>query len=213
MLISRLKVPPFIGTLGMYGVARGAGYPGRRRHHRAGQQPESCSSLGNGSILGVPAPVIVALVVVLVLHYVLSQTRFGQYTYADRRQPHRRRARGHRRRAAIPCGSTCSPPLARASAAWSIPPASRPARRRRASRCCSIRSPRSSSAAPSLFGGSGTIVGTVIGALIIAVIQYGLVFINVEPFWQFIAVGVVIILSVLVDQSQARLDRGGRVEE
>ncbi|HEX6010323.1 MAG TPA: ABC transporter permease, partial [Geminicoccaceae bacterium] len=57
----------------------------------------------------------------------------------------------------------------------------------------------------SLFGGSGTVVGTVIGALIIAVIQYGLVFINVEPFWQFVAVGVVIIVSVLIDQTRERL--------
>jgi ribose transport system permease protein len=65
----------------------------------------------------------------------------------------------------------------------------------------------------SLFGGSGTIIGTVIGALIIAVIQYGLVFINVEPFWQFVAVGIVIIVSVLIDQSQARLAGGGRAEE
>ena len=52
----------------------------------------------------------------------------------------------------------------------------------------------------SLFGGAGTVVGTLIGALIIAVIQFGLVFIDVQPFWQFIAVGAVIILSVLVDQ-------------
>ena len=56
----------------------------------------------------------------------------------------------------------------------------------------------------SLFGGSGTIWGTIAGALVIAVIQYGLVFINVEPFWQFIAVGAVIIISVLVDQTQRR---------
>ena len=41
-----------------------------------------------------------------------------------------------------------------------------------------------------------------IGALIIAVIEFGLVFINVQPFWQFIAVGAVIILSVLVDQAR-----------
>ena len=60
----------------------------------------------------------------------------------------------------------------------------------------------------SLFGGSGTILGTVVGALVIAVIQYGLVFINVEPFWQFVAVGVVIIISVLIDQTQRRLRRG-----
>ena len=50
------------------------------------------------------------------------------------------------------------------------------------------------------------------GALVIAVIQYGLVFINVEPFWQFIAVGAVIIVSVLVDQTQRRLLGGRQVE-
>jgi ribose transport system permease protein len=64
----------------------------------------------------------------------------------------------------------------------------------------------------SLFGGSGTISGTIAGALVIAVIQYGLVFINVEPFWQFIAVGAVIIVSVLVDQTQRRLMGGRQVE-
>jgi len=64
----------------------------------------------------------------------------------------------------------------------------------------------------SLFGGSGTIWGTVAGALVIAVIQYGLVFIDVEPFWQFVAVGTVIIISVLVDQTQRRF-MGGRTVE
>jgi ribose transport system permease protein len=56
-------------------------------------------------------------------------------------------------------------------------------------------------------------IGTVIGALIVAVIQYGLVFINVVPFWQFIAVGVVIVVSVVVDQSQAALIGGARSDE
>ena len=64
----------------------------------------------------------------------------------------------------------------------------------------------------SLFGGSGTIIGTVAGALVIAVIQYGLVFMNVEPFWQFIAVGVVIIISVLIDQAQRRFS-GAKQDE
>jgi len=64
----------------------------------------------------------------------------------------------------------------------------------------------------SLFGGSGTIIGTLIGALIVAVIQYGSVFIDIEPFWQFVAVGVVIIISVIVDQGQKRMG-GGRVDE
>lgn len=54
----------------------------------------------------------------------------------------------------------------------------------------------------SLFGGAGTIVGTVIGSLIIAVLTTGLVMLNVPAFWQFIVVGVVVILAVLIDQSR-----------
>ena len=57
----------------------------------------------------------------------------------------------------------------------------------------------------SLLGGEGTIIGTVIGALIIAIIQNGLIFLGINPFWQFIAVGTVIILAVLVDQTKKRL--------
>jgi len=52
----------------------------------------------------------------------------------------------------------------------------------------------------SLFGGEGTIIGTVVGALIIATIQFGLVILGVQPFWQFITVGLVVILAVIVDQ-------------
>ncbi|MGA1599526.1 MAG: ABC transporter permease subunit, partial [bacterium] len=64
----------------------------------------------------------------------------------------------------------------------------------------------------SFYGGSGTIIGTVIGALVIAVIQFGLVFVDVEPFWQFLAVGLVIIIAVLIDQSRNRISGTQRDE-
>ena len=48
-------------------------------------------------------------------------------------------------------------------------------------------------------------VGTIIGAFIIAVIQFGLVFSGLPPYWQFVAVGLVIIVAVLVDQSRDKL--------
>src|SRR5437763_14928072 len=57
----------------------------------------------------------------------------------------------------------------------------------------------------SLFGGEGTILGTVIGALLISIIQDGLIFLGLNPFWQFIAVRTVIMLPVLVDQAKKRL--------
>jgi ribose transport system permease protein len=63
----------------------------------------------------------------------------------------------------------------------------------------------------SLFGGAGTVVGTIIGSLIIAVLTTGLVMLNVDAFWQFIVVGAVIILAVLIDQSRDLIT--GRVRE
>jgi len=63
----------------------------------------------------------------------------------------------------------------------------------------------------SLFGGAGSVIGTVIGSLIIAVLTTGLVMLNVQAFWQFIVVGVVVIVAVLIDQSRDLImgrDRG-----
>ena len=61
----------------------------------------------------------------------------------------------------------------------------------------------------SMTGGQGTIIGSVIGAIIISVIQFGLVFSGLPPYWQFVAVGLVIVVAVLVDQSRDKLT-GGR---
>jgi len=60
----------------------------------------------------------------------------------------------------------------------------------------------------SLFGGAGTVIGTLIGALIIAVLANGLVIMRVDPFWQYIAVGTVIIVAVLIDQAREKWSQG-----
>lgn len=62
----------------------------------------------------------------------------------------------------------------------------------------------------SLFGGAGSVIGTVIGALIIAVLTTGLVMLNVQAFWQFIVVGIVVIVAVLIDQSRDLILGRGR---
>jgi ribose transport system permease protein len=202
-LISRLRVPPFIGTLGMFGVARGAGFLIAGGTTVPVNNPW-LFAMGNGKLLGIPIPVVIAITVVLVMHWVLSQSRFGQYTYAI----------GGNRVAAVRSGIN----VRRHTMALYMISATT------AGIAGMIYTSRFSAGAAqagepilldsiaavviggaSLFGGSGTIIGTVIGALIIAVIQYGLVFIDVEPFWQFVAVGIVIIVSVLIDQSRDRL--------
>ncbi len=211
LLVSRLKVPPFIGTLGMYGVAEGAGYLA------AGGTTVPVSNpvlfwLGNGTLFGVPAPVVVTLVVLAVLHYVLSQTRYGQYTYAI----------GGNRQAAVRAGIDVRrhTELLYLLSAFCAGIGGCIYTARFSAGAAQAGEPLllDSIAAvviggASLFGGSGTIIGTLIGALIIAVIQYGLVFIDVAPFWQFIAVGIVIVVSVLVDQSRLALTSGVRTDE
>ena len=202
LLIAKLQVPPFIGTLGMYGVARGVAYLA------AGGTTVPVSnawfaSLGNDRIYGVPIVVIVTVVFLLAMHYLLSQTRFGQHTYAIGANEQAAVRAGidvdwHKRKLyflsafCAGIGGVLYSARFTAGAAQAGEPLL----------LDSIAAVVIGGA--SLFGGSGTISGTIAGALVIAVIQYGLVFINVEPFWQFVAVGVVIIISVLVDQAQRK---------
>jgi ribose transport system permease protein len=210
LLISRLRVPPFIGTLGMFGVARGTAFllaggttvPVRNEYFAA---------LGNGRFFGVPYLVIVSVVFVLIMHYILSQTRFGQHNYAigANAQAARRAGidiKGHILRLYM-LSAMCAGLGGALYAARFTAGAAQAGEPLLLDSVAAV-----VIGGASLFGGSGTIIGTVAGALVIAVIQYGLVFVDVEPFWQFIAVGVVIIISVLIDQAQRRFS-GAKQDE
>lgn len=210
LLISQLKVPPFIGTLGMFGVARGSAFllaggttvPVKNSY---------LAELGNGQIFGLPYLVLVAAIVVIVMHYLLSQTRFGQHNYAIGANAQAARRAGvdikrHLLRLYI-LSAICAGIGGALYAARFTAGAAQAGEPLLLDSVAAV-----VIGGASLFGGSGTIVGTIAGALVIAVIQYGLVFMNVEPFWQFIAVGVVIIISVLIDQAQRRFS-GAKQDE
>jgi ribose transport system permease protein len=230
LVIARLRVPPFIVTLGMYGIARGAGFI------LSGGQPVSIQTNGIGQIgnayllyllpdgrvsffhlpanlQGVrpsqivqllPFPLILLVVVALICAWLLSQTRFGRHTYAVGGSEEASRRAGIpvvRHTILIYVLSALMASLA--GVLYTL---------RFSNGAADVGDPLllTSIAAviiggASLFGGEGTILGTVIGALIIAIIQNGLIFLEINPFWQFIAVGAVIILAVLVDQAKKQL--------
>lgn len=231
-LIARLRVPPFIGTLGMYGIARGVGFI------LSGGQPvtvqvRGLGQIGNGYLLyyypdvgftllnpppglqgpqlrqlvGIlPHPLTLVIVLVAVCWFLLAKTRFGQHTYAIGGNAEAAL------RAGIPVGSqtiriyVLSAMLAAiAGVLYTTRFTNGAANAGEALLLDSIAAVVIGGA--SLFGGAGTIAGTVIGALIIAVIQNGLVILAINPFWQFVTVGIVIILAVLVDQAKARVVR------
>lgn len=209
-LIAHLRVPPFIGTLGMYGVARGAAYLFAGGMTVAISNPWY-SAIGNNRVLGVPVVVILTAIACLIMHYLLSQTRFGQHTYAmGASQAAARRAGIRIKRLTMKIYLLSAVMAGVAGAFYTGRFSAGAAQAGEPLLLDSIAAVVIGGA--SLFGGSGTIWGTVAGALVIAVIQYGLVFIDVEPFWQFIAVGTVIIISVLVDQTQRRFTGGRQVE-
>jgi ribose transport system permease protein len=211
LLVSRLRVPPFIGTLGMFGVARGVAFLLAGGTVVPVSNNTFFSALGNGRVFNVPYIVIITAAFVLLMHYILSQTRFGQHNYAIGANPQAaRRAginiKGHLTRLYVLSGLCAGLAGVLYSARFNAGAA-------QAGEPLLLDSVAAVViGGASLFGGSGTILGTVAGAFVIAVIQYGLVFVNVEPFWQFISVGVVIIISVLIDQAQRRFS-GGRVDE
>lgn len=202
-LVAFVDVPSFIGTLGTYGIARGAALIVAGGATVAIRSDEA-RGFGNGDILGVPIPVLVAGLLALALHYLLAHTKFGVHTYAlgaNRASVERAGVDVKRHLvilfvlSAITAGvgglvytgrfsagaaNAGEPILLYAVAAVFIGGAS-------------------------LTGGQGTVSGTVIGAFIIAVIQFGLVFSGLPPYWQFVAVGLVIIVAVVVDQSRDRL--------
>ncbi len=205
-LVAMLNVPSFIGTLGTYGIARGVALI------VAGGATVSISNdnarnFGNGDILGVPIPLITAAVLAMACHYLLSHTRFGVHTYAL----------GANRAAVERAGVDVKKHLIKLFVLSAVT----------AGIGGLIYTSRFSAGAAnagepillyavaavfiggaSLTGGQGTISGTVIGAFIIAVIQYGLVYSGLPPYWQFVAVGLVIIIAVLVDQSKDRIVGG-----
>ncbi len=202
-LVAFINVPSFIGTLGTYGIARGAALI-IAGGATVSIQSDEARSIGNGVILGIPVPVLVAALLALVFHYLLTHTKFGVHTYAlgANRASVERAGVDVRKHlvilfvlSAITAGiggliytgrfsagaaNAGEPILLYAVAAVFIGGAS-------------------------LTGGQGTVTGTVIGAFIIAVIQFGLVFSGLPPYWQFVAVGLVIIVAVVVDQSRDRL--------
>jgi predicted ABC-type sugar transport system permease subunit len=202
-LVTKLKIPPFIGTLGMYGVARGAGFI-IADGMTVPVNNDWLYKIGTGKILGIPILVLVAIITVIVFHFILSQTKFGQYTYAI----------GGNREAAIRSGINVDRHIILifmissfcaflAGLVYTARFSAGAAQAGEPMLLDSIAAVFIGGA--SFYGGSGKIIGTVVGALVIAVIQFGLVFVDVDSFWQFLAVGLVIIIAVLIDQSKTHI--------
>jgi ribose/xylose/arabinose/galactoside ABC-type transport system permease subunit len=237
LLIGRVKIPPFIATLGMFGIVRGVAFLLTDGQQVVGQLPDTLRevlrAIGSGSLVyyipeqgiawfarpdnlppavirGVapllPYPVIITAIVIVIFAFILGRMKFGRHTYAIGGNPD----------AAIRAGINVKNHLV-----WIYVLSAFTAGIAGILYLFRFTSgaPQAGEAAllqsvaavviggTSLFGGEGKISGAVIGSLIIGVLQTGLVILNVDAVWQFIVVGIVIIVAVLVNQFQAYLER------
>lgn len=202
--ITKFKVPPFVATLAMLTVARGLtmlwthGFP-------ISGLGDTFLYFGTGWFLGIPVPVWISGIIVMAAVFVTSKTRLGRYIYAIGGNESAAKLSG------IDVSSVKIKVYTIAGALAAIGGLLVTSRLDSAQPNAGISYELDSIAAvviggTSLSGGRGSILGTVQGAVIIGVLNNGLVLLNVSPFWQQVVKGLVILLAVIIDKADSRND-------
>ena len=199
LFIARLNVPPFVATLGMMGVARGASLIAVNGIPIYGLSP-SYMWLGQGQIASlIPVPTIIMLVIFVLAYLVINYTRFGRFTYAigsNRESAHLSGVNVSAVTIGIYALSGMTAALAgviKSARLGTVQPAGGDGYELLAIGAVVI-------GGTSLFGGEGNIIGTLIGALLVTTIRNGLNILGVYAFWQYVVNGLIIILAVAIDQ-------------
>jgi ribose transport system permease protein len=202
LLVSVAGLNPFIATLGMLSVARGLVYIPTNAKAVFGA-PDSFRLLGQGVIGAIPIPIIVVAVVAIIGYIVLSRTKLGRYAYAMGSNREAARLSGIPIRRYLTVVYVISGALAgfggmiASSQVASGQPNFGMGLELDAIAAAVI-------GGASLFGGQGTVVGTLIGAFLIALIRNGSVLLDVNIYYQQVIIGVVIWVAVLWDQYRRR---------
>jgi ribose transport system permease protein len=196
------RLPPFISTLGMMSVARGLALIWAEGRPISGFS-EGFRLIATARPLGIPAPVLITLVVYAIAHVALAHSVFGRSIYAIGGNEEASRLSGvpvrfHKTGAYVVCGLTSG-----------VAAVLLTARLNSAQPTAGIMYELDAIAATviggtSLFGGEGTLLGALIGALIMGVLRNGLNLLNVSSFVQQFVIGVVIIAAVLIDTALKR---------
>jgi putative xylitol transport system permease protein len=199
-IVSRFAVPAFVATLGMLSAARGMTliYGGGKPVPALTPQ---FRWIGTGNVLGIPMPVVLLAVVFIVSWWILTRTRFGRYIYAVGGNPHAAQTSGinvTRIRFVVYMISGALAGLAgmmlSARTGSALPQAG-------------IAYELDAIAAvviggTSLSGGVGRVTGTLIGALIIGVMNNGLDLLGIESYYQQVLKGALIVGAVMLDQKR-----------
>jgi ribose transport system permease protein len=197
LFVTRARVAPFIATLAMLAIARGLTYIYTQGSPIRVDQP-AFNVFGQGTVGAVPVPVVIMLAVFVVCLVVLTQTRFGRYVFAIGSNPEVTRLAG------VPIDRYVVAVYAISGLLAALGGLILTGRLAAADPNAATGYELDVIAAvviggTSLFGGRGGVFGTLIGALIIAVVGNGMVLLNVNPFWTQAVKGAIILIAVLPD--------------
>ena len=204
-LVSWGGLPPFIVTLGTMSIARGAALLFTEGRPVSGFDP-GFRMLATGRVAFIPAPVIATILVYAIAHFVLTRTTFGRYVYAIGGNEEATRLSG----VAIRFHKTMIYGVSGLMSA--IAAIILTARLNSAQPIAGMMYELDAIAATviggtSLSGGSGSLAGTLVGALIMGVLRNGLNLLGVSSFLQQIVIGAVIVVAVLLDTILKRRNR------
>lgn len=201
-LIAAFQIPPFIATLGMMTIARGLAYI-YSNGRPVSTLNEDFLFIGGGDILGLPVPIIVFGIVIVLTHLMLNFTRFGRHVYAIGGNETAARVSG------VNIGRTKVLIYTFSGLMAGLGGAVLTARVQSATPALGMGYELDAIASAiiggtSFAGGIGTVWGTVVGALIIGVMNNGLDLLNVSPFYQQVVKGVIIIVAIIIDERKNR---------
>jgi ribose transport system permease protein len=208
LVITRLRVPPFIATLGMYSIARGLtfaaswGLQGSVASNIPMRNPQ-VNFLGAGYIGAVPFPVIEMVILVIIFTLFLSQTVLGRQIYALGSNEQAARLSGVQINHVRMFVYTITGGFAALAGIMSAGLLSTAATNLGTGAELDVIAAAVIGGA-SLAGGEGTILGAIIGAAIMAVIRNAFVLLKMPIYMQNITIGAVIILAVALDQLRKR---------
>jgi ribose transport system permease protein len=197
--ITRFKVPPFVATLAMLTVARGLTMLWTKGFPISGLG-DTFLYFGTGWLLGIPVPVWISAIVVGIAVFITTKTRLGRYIYSIGGNESASWLSGIQVNRVKIIVYTIAGALAAVGGIMVT------SRLDSAQPNAGMSYELDSIAAvviggTSLSGGRGSIWGTVQGAIIIGVLNNGLVLLNVSPFWQQVVKGLVILIAVIIDKA------------
>jgi ribose transport system permease protein len=203
-LIAMGKIPPLIVTLAGFGAASGAAYLITGGADFRTVPSRLATTIGQDSVAGVPWLIVISFAVAIVYGLVLAYTRFGRYTYAIGSNPEAARRAGIRVGQHLIQVYALSGLLSGVAGVLSLASFSSTTIAGHGTDNLTVITAVVLGGA-SLFGGRGSMLGTVIGLAIPAVLLNGLVIIGINEYWQDVAIGLVLVAAVYLDQFRRRL--------